>query len=547
MNNNYLLDIDFLRQLDQNENKEIYGKIILLTQDELPVYEIQGKITNGSINVDGASAIRRTCSLTMVANEVDINNSYWALKNKFKLEVGVRNTINSNYPETIWFKQGIYVFTSLNMNVQLANFTINLSGKDKMCLLNGESGGTINASTDFGKLEEYENIYTLVEITEKDYIKDYYYYIDNNKYVLDSSENFSEKREYYTMEIIKNDIEMPIVDIIKNAVHVYGGEALHNIVLNDIENYGLELLEYRGDKDLYMPRKINSGEVSNLVINEKQIYYLADGKGYQVDDTENIVYYDRTGKNNESATKVWVVANDVGKADEAYNIIKIKFGETAGYRKTNLTYPGDLIANIGESLVTILDKIKNMFSDFEYFYDLDGRFIFQKKKTYLNNSWNPIYTDQNQIYVENGNYSSSYAYTFENGILLTNFSNNPNITNIKNDFSIWGKRKGASGTELPIHMRYAIDEKPIYYKPIRFKYREKDINSTSYYPNKYYILDEKNNYILSIGEFQENVKYYELTDIQDLEIKPFVSIDYYMEVVITKQEFDSGEYCGTLA
>ena len=30
----------------------------------------------------------------------------------------------------------------------------------------------------------------------------------------------------------------------------------------------------------------------------------------------------------------------------------------------------------------VLDKIKNMFSDFEYFYDVDGRFIFQKKKTY---------------------------------------------------------------------------------------------------------------------------------------------------------------------
>jgi hypothetical protein len=40
----------------------------------------------------------------MVADHVDINNTYWALKNKFKLEVGIRNTINSNYPEIIWFK-----------------------------------------------------------------------------------------------------------------------------------------------------------------------------------------------------------------------------------------------------------------------------------------------------------------------------------------------------------------------------------------------------------------------------------------------------------
>jgi hypothetical protein len=36
------------------------------------------------------------------------------------------------------------------MSVQGANFTISINGKDKMCLLNGEVGGSINASTDFG-------------------------------------------------------------------------------------------------------------------------------------------------------------------------------------------------------------------------------------------------------------------------------------------------------------------------------------------------------------------------------------------------------------
>jgi hypothetical protein len=56
------------------------------------------------VNIDGASAIRRTCSLTMVAKDVNINNTYWALKNKFKLEVGVKNVIDSQYPDIIWFK-----------------------------------------------------------------------------------------------------------------------------------------------------------------------------------------------------------------------------------------------------------------------------------------------------------------------------------------------------------------------------------------------------------------------------------------------------------
>ena len=74
---NPLLDLEFLRKLDLMRNKATYAKIILLTWDENPVYEIQGKITSGSINIDGASAVRRTCSLTMVSPDVDItNNAY---------------------------------------------------------------------------------------------------------------------------------------------------------------------------------------------------------------------------------------------------------------------------------------------------------------------------------------------------------------------------------------------------------------------------------------------------------------------------------------
>jgi hypothetical protein len=47
-----------------------------------------------------------------------------------------------------------------------------------------------------------------------------------------------------------------------------------------------------------------------------------------------------------------------------------------GYRITDLTYPGDLLANAGDSITSVLDKIKNVLGEFEYFYDLDGKFTF---------------------------------------------------------------------------------------------------------------------------------------------------------------------------
>ena len=51
---------------------------------------------------------------------------------------------------------------------------------------------------------------------------------------------------------------------------------------------------------------------------------------------------------------------------------KVEYGQTAGYRQTDLIYAGDLIANIGESITSVLDKIKNMLVEFEYFYDVNG-------------------------------------------------------------------------------------------------------------------------------------------------------------------------------
>ena len=59
-----------------------------------------------------------------------------------------------------------------------------------------------------------------------------------------------------------------------------------------------------------------------------------------------------------------------------YSATKVEYGTTAGYRTTDLVYPGDLISSVGESLTSILDKIKNTIGVFEYFYDIDGRFIF---------------------------------------------------------------------------------------------------------------------------------------------------------------------------
>jgi hypothetical protein len=99
-----LYDKEFLRKLDNTKNKTIFARITALTFQENPIETIEGRVTQGSVNIDGSSAVRRTCSLTMVAQDVKYNDYYWGLNTKFKLEIGVENNIDKTYPKIIWFK-----------------------------------------------------------------------------------------------------------------------------------------------------------------------------------------------------------------------------------------------------------------------------------------------------------------------------------------------------------------------------------------------------------------------------------------------------------
>ena len=417
---NPLLDLNFLKKLDLQNKKATYAKITLLTSDEEPVYEFQGKITQGSVNVDGNSAVRRTCSLTMVTKDFDKDNVYWGLKHKFKLAVGVENLIDQKYPEIIWFPQGYFIFSSLSESLNTTGYTISIQGKDKMCQLNGELGGMISAETDFGKYE-------------------------------------------YTDKVgVKNFEDIPIKTIIRNMVAVFGKVPYHKIILNDIDSYAVELLRYKGNTPLYMFKNISDGNINNMTFNKNQTIYINDTKTDLAD--KNLQFENFT---SSSSTPNIPTVIGFNPKEETHTVIKISSEEEAGYRPTELTYPGDLIAKAGETVTSVLDKIKNMFSDFEYFYDIDGNFVFQKKRTFINTSWNNLVSSTNGIYANPNAFASPTSYTFDNNLLITAISMQPNISNIKNDYSIWGVRKTSSGEDLPIHMRYAIMEKPLEYTSFR--------------------------------------------------------------------------------
>ena len=457
-----LYDKNFLLKLDSYHHKVIYARVTALTFQENPIEYIEGRVTGGSISIDGASAVRRTCSLTIAAPEFNFNDYYWGLNTKFKLEIGVENHVDPKYPEIIWFQQGIYLITSFNVSRNTTSFTITLQGKDKMCLLNGDVGGSLESSIDFGTIQE-EDINGNWTITQ-----------------------------------------VPIPEIIKNMVHTYAGEPYHNIIINDLDTYGLELLEYRYDIPMFLYRQHDNSIYNNVILNDvntqckiykkefshydeiqkKNQYNFIEVQDEPMFTLDEIpfkyldAFTDRLLPNNDG-TYVMKIKNKQGNweqidgEDGYFNMAKIKYGQTAGYRFTDLVYAGDLIANVGDSLTSVLDKIKTMLVEFEYFYNLEGQFVFQKKKSFKQAIWQ--FNEEEKSYLP-----PEYSYEFYGSNLISAFSNNPNLLNLKNDYSIWGEKEGISGAKIPIHLRYAIDKKPLQYSSIIVQQSEVDD-----YNNKY--------------------------------------------------------------
>ena len=453
----YLFDKAFLKKLDYHREKETYIRIISLTNDEYPREQIEGKATGGSINVDGASAVRRSCSLSLIALEDDVilTDNFWCYNNKFKLEVGLKNLVNNKYPDIIWFDMGIYIITSFSKSKNTNNLSISLSGKDKMCRLNGEVSGNIMMSTDFGTIET-------VQKNEK------------------------------TGELTTTIKKLPIYMIIQNAVKEYGQERAENIIINDLDQWGYELWEYRGNQPMYLfilpGTDGKNPSVINMTFNGETLFTFADNELQRN-------WQDHLNEYNQQAKEEWEQKNpdseyiplqgqilsnfeacggkffSMNTLDSDYNnnatlinfsntlqcyVAKIEYGETAGYHRIPLIYNNDLILNAGETVTSLLDKLKAMLGEFEYFYDLQGRFIFQKKNTYIQELFSPVDGEL----VTPIMYASQYSYKFEDEELFTAISNSPNINNLKNDFAIWGSRKSATGDDLSIHARYAIDKKP---------------------------------------------------------------------------------------
>lgn len=348
-----------LEKLVNEKIQTTYAKIVTYSFDEKPLSSIEGRVSGGSIQANGASAVRRTLSLSMVAkpeiaNIENLDNEI-AINKKVKVYIGrlVEN-------EIMWFNCGFYVISSASVNQSTSGWTISISGKDKMALLDGTAGGTLPTAVTFHEIFE--------DLGDGNY-----------------------KIDYPT-----------IYQIIQEAVNHYGEIPLHDIIINDLEKVAKVLIKYIGGKPIYF--------------------------------AENYASF--------------------AYAEDAVHTQKYTYGQDVGYEFTAFTYPGELVLAAGATVVNLLEKICQILGNYEYFFDLDGRFIFQEKKNYLN-TVSPITYLVPQDYIQS--YSTEAAYEIKDSDTLVSLTRSPRYEDIKNDFVVWGKN--ASG--IDIHYRLVIDEKPV--------------------------------------------------------------------------------------
>lgn len=223
---------------------------------------------------------------------------------------------------------------------------------------------------------------------------------------------------------------MPIItQIITELVHEFGGQQLGKILISDIDTKMRRVMKWTGSSPLYFLKVPTAlGQYNSVSTN-----------------------YDQILEKQQQAQS----QGQTGIISEFY------YGDDIGYTLTDFVYPTELIGNAGDTVVTILDQIRDTLGNYQYFYDINGNFRFQQIKNYLNRQYSKVLLDQMNLEDYLIDYTTGKSvYTFEDAELVVSYSNSPQYQQIKNDFMVWGKKTTMTGLEVPIRYHLTIDKKP---------------------------------------------------------------------------------------
>lgn len=225
----FLQDKSFLLKVNQYKVREYKAAIMVLDfETEAPIARLEGKVLSANMQQNAKSNTRRTCSLSILFDEMTKGITDFGLLSidkKIFLSIGFNNPFYhmpeySKYGDTLWFKQGTFFITSASTSISTSGATISINLIDKMGQLNGQVGGILPASTSF-----------------------------HDRIIFDSEGNMT--------------TEYPLISqIIKECVHHFGGEHYSRIFVDDVPDVGRIVVKYMGSTPINFQTgtdRVNSG------------------------------------------------------------------------------------------------------------------------------------------------------------------------------------------------------------------------------------------------------------------------------------------------
>lgn len=254
--NSFLNDKTFMLKVNQYKVREYSAAIMVLDfETENPISRLEGKVVSGNMNIAANSPVRKTCSLTVVfddlTKEITNINNLIAVNKKISLSIGFNNPfyhdpLYQQYGDVLWFKQGIFFITKASSSISASGAaTVSVELQDKMAGLNGTCGGVLPASTSF-----------------------------HDRLIIDANGDTT--------------TEYPLIsEIIKECVHHFGGEHFSRISVEDVPDVGRIVVSYTGSTPLNMQTgedAVNSGRsfviAAPPVTGFEEVYVKGDNVGY---------------------------------------------------------------------------------------------------------------------------------------------------------------------------------------------------------------------------------------------------------------------------
>lgn len=434
--------------------------------------------------MDGSSSMRRTATLSLLAEEKENNlanvDHLFSVNKKCKLQLGIRNTVPN------------YVFSTLDSNGNQVTSTIDYRSS---------YGDIVWFPLGIFVMFNPSIAHGLDGVTISMQLKDKMCLLNGDiGGQIHSSVEFNYKDEAVDINALSiHKEEVLIYDIIKQLVNHWGNEQLSKIIISEVPLQIKAVCQWQGDATLYLT-KTAIGYQLFTDKSEAQAQKLPDAK---IISTEQ--YYD------------------------------------AGFIYTDFVYPlsTPLTCNAGETVTSVLDKIIQIIGNYEYFYDVEGNFIFRQKQNYLNMSntayWAKEAYDKKQdgtdneivcdlpsdVYQADMYRLSKPVYDFVSNEYTTAYNNSLNYNNIKNDFVVWGSYPSSSGKyRIPCRFHLAIDKKPQInqqHKIVLFKDDFDTIRAVAYDQTKQYKDDPEHHLIGIVTNYSKDWReqlYYQMLQDQ---------------------------------